>query len=97
MYCRVIFSMFFFVIHCQTQIANLSAYYERKSLYRRFFLKQIHDSRDTLRSSGCRSYPPLFDENEPIPDQRRSQGWKEWERTLRTGLVPGPQLIDKCD
>ena len=69
MYCRVIFSMFFFVIHCQTQIANLSAYYERKSLYRRFFWKQIHDSRDTLRSSGCRSYPPLFDENEPIPDQ----------------------------
>ena len=25
------------------------------------------------------------------------QGWKEWERTLRTGLVPGPQSIDKCD
>ena len=39
-----------------------------------FFLKRIHDSRDTLRSSGCRSYPPLFDENEPIPDQRRSPG-----------------------
>ena len=97
MYCRVIFSTFFFLIHCQTKIANLWAYYERKRLYRRFFLKQIHDSRDTLRASGCWSYPPLFDGNEPIPDQSRSQGWKEWERTLRTGLVPGPQSIDKCD
>jgi len=31
----------------------------------------------------------ILDENEPIPDQRRSHGWKEWERTLRTGLDPG--------
>ena len=61
------------------------------------FFKQIHNGRDTLRARGSEAILPSLMRMSLLQTNVVPQGWKEWERTLRTGLVPGPQSIDKCD
>ncbi|CAH3183147.1 unnamed protein product, partial [Porites lobata] len=72
-------------------------YYKRKRLYGRNFFKQIHDGRDTLHARGSEAILPSLMRMSLLQTNVVPQGWKEWERTLRTGLVPGRFSETACD
>ena len=91
------FSMFFFVIHCQTKIANLWAYYELKGCIVEFFWNESTTVEIPCARAGAEAIRPSSMRTSLFQTNVVPQGWKEWERTLTTGLVPGPQSIDKCD